>query len=185
MKMSRIYANPLKGKAYKAELSMGSGSKRRRKRRTFDNKSDAKKWLHQMELANDQGTNFEKANWKFIEYYDLWMDLYKQPVVSMNTLQSYKASLAHFKKYLVDVRLENLTRNQIQQFLNKLDLSHETARKDLMHIRACLRDAVSDGIIPRNPADGRLYIVADPNRTKSDDKKFMSIADYKKWETFC
>lgn len=53
-----------------------------------------------MELANDQGTNFEKANWKFIEYYDLWMDLYKQPVVSMNTLQSYKASLAHFKKVL-------------------------------------------------------------------------------------
>ncbi|WP_053072812.1 site-specific integrase [Lactiplantibacillus herbarum] len=80
--------------------------------------------------------------------------------------------------------MENLLRNQIQQFLNKLDLSHETARKDLMHIRACLRDAVSDGVIPRNPVDDRLYIVADPNRTKSDDKKFMSIADYKKVRDF-
>ncbi|WP_263288849.1 hypothetical protein [Liquorilactobacillus hordei] len=40
--MSRIYVNPLHGKKYKAELSIGSGTGRRRKTRTFDDKNDAK-----------------------------------------------------------------------------------------------------------------------------------------------
>lgn len=182
--MSRIYANPLQGRKYKAELSIGSGKYRRRKTRTFDDKDDAKLWLHRMELANDQGTNFEMANWKFIDYYQYWVNLYKRPVVSANTLQTYVTSLNHYKEYLADVKIEELNRNRIQQFLNNLGLSHETARKDLMHIRGCLRDAVSDGVIPRNPAEGRLQIIADPKRTKDDDQKFMSIASFKKIRNF-
>lgn len=177
--MSRVYINPLKGKKYKAELSIGSGKERKRKTHTFNDKETAKKWIHQMEIAIDQGTNFEKANWKFIEYYKYWIDLYKKPLVSANTLDTYYVSLKHYLEHMIDVKMEDLTRGHIQSFLNELGLSHETARKDLTHIRSCLRDAVSDGVIPRSPADGHLQIVSDPKRTKSDDKKFMSIADYK------
>ncbi|WP_223389447.1 tyrosine-type recombinase/integrase [Liquorilactobacillus hordei] len=137
-----------------------------------------------MELANDQGTSFAMSNWKFIDYYQYWVDLYKRPVVSANTLQTYVTSLNHYKAYLADVRIDELTRNRIQRFLNELKLSHETARKDLMHIRSCLRDAVSDGVIPRNPAEGRLQIISNPSLTKGDDQKFMKIADFKKIRDF-
>lgn len=177
--MSRIYLNPLNGRKYKAELSMGSGNQRRRKTRTFDDVTQAKQWLHQMELDHDQGTTFEMANWRFLDYYQHWVDLYKKPLVSANTLHTYIESYQHYQRYLPDVKLDALTRNQIQKFLNELNLSHETARKDLMHLRSCLRDAVSDGVIPRNPAAGNLQIVANIKRTKSDDRKFMPIESFK------
>lgn len=151
--MSRIYLNPLNGRKYKAELSLGSGGSRRRKTKTFNEISQAKQWLHQMEVDYDRGTTFEMANWRFLDYYLHWVDLYKRPVVSPNTLETYLISYSHYEKFFERVKMEDITRNQIQAFLNQLGLSHETGRKDLQHIRACMRDAVSDGVLARNPAD--------------------------------
>ncbi|MDO7796496.1 tyrosine-type recombinase/integrase [Lactiplantibacillus plantarum] len=182
--MSRIYLNPLKGRKYKAELSLGSGGSRRRKTKTFNEISQAKQWLHQMEIDYDRGTTFEMANWRFLDYYLHWVDLYKRPVVSPNTLETYLISYGHYEKFFERVEMEDVTRNQIQTFLNQLGLSHETGRKDLQHIRACMRDAVSDGVLARNPADGTLQIIADPSRTKPDDKKFMPISSFKKIRDF-
>lgn len=183
--MSRIYLNPLsQGRKYKAELSLGSGKSRHRKTKTFDDIKQAKMWLHQVELASDQGTTFEMSGWRFIDYYWHWVELYKKPVVSQNTMHTYYTSYDHFQRGLGNVRVDELTRNRIQGYLNGLNYSHETIRKDLNHIRACLRDAVSDGVLAHNPAAGTLQIVADPMRTKSDDKKFMAIADFKKVRNF-
>ncbi|MBO2714937.1 integrase [Lactiplantibacillus plantarum] len=182
--MSRIYLNPLNGRKYKAELSLGSGKSRRRKTKTFNEASQAKQWLHQMELDYDQGTTYEMANWRFLDYYRHWLDLYKRPMVSPNTLDTYMSSYAHYEKYFDNVKVEDLTRNRIQGFLNQLNLSHETGRKDLQHIRSCLRDAVSDGVLSRNPAEGNLQIIADVDRTKADDKKFMPISSFRKIRDF-
>ncbi|GAY71965.1 site-specific integrase [Lentilactobacillus kosonis] len=177
--MSRIYLNPMKGKRYKAEFSIGSGKQRKRKTHTFDDKETAKKWINQLSMEADQGTNFERSDWLFVDYYWHWVETYKQPVVSSATLLSYVTSYRHFQQHLGEVRIGRLTRARIQRFLNELGLSHETARKDLMHLRSCMKDAMLDGTIARNPAEGRLHIVADPKLTKSDDKKFMTIDEYK------
>ncbi|WP_341778684.1 tyrosine-type recombinase/integrase [Levilactobacillus sp. HBUAS70063] len=183
--MSRVYPNPMKGgRAYKAEFTIGSGSTRRRKTKTFDDQKQAKSWLHQMQVDFDTGTTFEMANWPFVDYYWHWVQLYKAPVVSPNTLETYRVSYRHFKRLMGNVRVEQLDRNKIQRYLNVLGMSHETARKDLMHIRACLRDAVVDGVIARNPALGELNIIADPSLTKSDDRKFMAISDFRKVRDF-
>ncbi|WP_225430425.1 phage integrase SAM-like domain-containing protein [Levilactobacillus brevis] len=180
--MSRVYQNPMKGgKAYKAEFTIGSGKERLRKTKTFDDLVQAKKWVHQLQVDFDTGTTFEMSNWKFVDYYWHWVKLYKVPVVSASTVDSYRNSYDHFcKKGLGNVRLDQLTRAKVQRFFNELGLSHESGRKDLTHLRSCLRDAVNDGVLARNPAGGRVNIIADPNLTKSDDKKFMAIADFKK-----
>ncbi|TGD17554.1 site-specific integrase [Levilactobacillus suantsaiihabitans] len=168
------------GKAYKAEFTIGSGSSRRRKTKTFDDQIQAKKWLHQLQVDFDTGTTFEMANWKFTDYYWHWVQMYKEPVVSPNTLETYRVSYNHFKQFMGNVTVEQLNRGKLQHFLNILGMSHETARKDLMHIRACLRDAVIDGVIARNPAQGELNIIADASLTKTDDKKFMAISEFKR-----
>ena len=182
--MSRVYRNPLKGRKYKAEVSVGSGSTRKRKSKTFNDMTEARIWIHQMEIMADRGTDFEKSRWLFIDYYWQWVQLYKKPVVSANTMHTYWTSYQHFSQGLGDVRLEDLTRNRIQKYLNGLDLSHESIRKDLMQLRSCLRDAVSDGVLTHNPAAGTLRIVANPSRTKGDDQKFMSIHDFKRVRNF-
>ena len=183
--MSKIMTNPIEGgKAYKAIFTIGSGKERRRKTKTFSELRAAKAWLHELELASDRGTTFEMASWTFLDYYHHWVELYKRPFVSPNTLQTYYSSYQHYQKLLGSVKLEDLNRNIIQKYFNKLDMSYESARKDLVHIRSCLRDAVSDGVLMRNVATGSIRIVADPNKTKADDRKFMAIADYYKVRDF-
>ncbi|WP_249203955.1 tyrosine-type recombinase/integrase [Levilactobacillus brevis] len=183
--MSRVYANPMVGgRPYKAEFTIGSGKERRRKTKTFDDTKTAKKWLHQMQVDFDTGTTYEMSNWKFIDYYWHWVELYKVPVVSQNTLDTYRSSYTHFCKLLGTIKIGQLTRNNLQRYFNELGMSHESARKDLNHIRACLRDAVNDGVLARNPAAVRLNIIADPALTKSDDKKFMSVSAFKKIRNF-
>lgn len=177
--------NPIEGgKSYKAIFTIGSGKERRRKTKTFNEIKAAKAWLHELELASDRGTTFEMASWTFLDYYHHWVEIYKRPFVSPNTLQTYYSSYQHYQKLLGSVKLEDLNRNIIQKYFNKLDMSYESARKDLVHIRSCLRDAVSDGVLMRNVATGSIRIVADPNKTKADDRKFMAIVDYYKVRDF-
>lgn len=183
--MSKIVTNPNQGgKPYKAVFTIGSGKARRRKTKTFSELKAAKTWLHELELASDRGTTFEMAGWTFLDYYRHWVALYKKPFVTPNTLYTYTVSYKHFQGFFASIRLEDLTRSMIQKYFNQLDMSHETSRKDLIHIRSCLRDAVSDGVLMRNVATGSIRIVADPAKTKSDDKKFMAIADYHKVRDF-
>lgn len=183
--MSAIVTNRLKsGKSYKAIFTMGSGKDRLRKSKTFSELKAAKTWLHELELASDRGTTFDMARWTFLDYYKHWVEIYKKPFVTPNTLYTYTISYQHFQEFFAGVRLEDLTRNLIQKYFNQLDMSHETSRKDLIHIRSCLRDAVSDGVLMRNAATGSIRIIADPAKTKSDDKKFMAIADYRKVRDF-
>ncbi|GEO70765.1 tyrosine-type recombinase/integrase [Levilactobacillus acidifarinae] len=183
--MSEIVTNRLKsGKSYKAIFTMGSGKDRLRKSKTFSELRSAKTWLHELELASDRGTTFDMARWTFLDYYKHWVEIYKKPFVTPNTLYTYTISYQHFQEFFAGVRLEDLTRNLIQKYFNQLDMSHETSRKDLIHIRSCLRDAVSDGVLMRNAATGSIRIIADPAKTKSDDKKFMAIADYRKVRDF-
>lgn len=183
--MSKIVSNPNQGgKPYKAVFTIGSGSSRRRKTKTFSELKAAKTWLHELELASDRGTTFDMARWTFLDYYKHWVEIYKKPFVTPNTLYTYTISYKHFQEFFVGVRLEDLTRNLIQKYFNQLDMSHETSRKDLIHIRSCLRDAASDGVLMRNAATGSIRIVADPAKTKSDDKKFMAIAGYRKVRDF-
>ncbi|ATO56136.1 tyrosine-type recombinase/integrase [Loigolactobacillus coryniformis] len=182
--MARIYHNPKAkgsgtGKAFKAEISFTYQGIRKRKSKTFDTKREAKKWIADLELNKSNGTNYFKANMKFVDWYWLWFLTYKEKLVAPATKATYRATYKHMKKLIPRVTVEGLNRPIIQGYVNALNRSHETIRKDLTHIRTALRDAVADGVIPRNPADGEVKIVADESLTKSDQRKFMPEADYR------
>ncbi|MFT9155335.1 MAG: tyrosine-type recombinase/integrase [Liquorilactobacillus satsumensis] len=80
--------------------------------------------------------------------------------------------------------MDQLTRDKIQMFFNNLNLAYETARTNLGHLCACLRDADDDGVLNRNPAGGKIRVVADPRKTKTDDRKFMAIKDFRRIQNF-
>lgn len=182
--MARIYHNPKAkgsgtGKAFKAEISFTYQGIRKRKSKTFDTKREAKKWIADLELNKSNGTNYFKANMKFVDWYWLWFLTFKEKNVSPATKATYRATYQHMKKLIPMVTVEGLNRPLLQNYINAMDRSHETIRKDLVHIRTALRDAVADGVIPRSPANGDIKISADASLTKADDHKFMAEADYR------
>lgn len=180
--MSRIVKRT---NGYFAEFTKGAGKKRYRKQKTFQKKSDAQDWLVEMEHNYLQGSVSPKADMTFADYYKHWITMYKAPVVSANTVDNYQSSYNRIKrKDLGQIKLRNLTRDDIQTYFNQLNRSHETARKDLTRIRSCLRDAFNDGIIPRNPSAGSINIIADPSLTKGNERKFMAVKDFRKLQKY-
>ncbi|KRN88030.1 tyrosine-type recombinase/integrase [Ligilactobacillus acidipiscis] len=183
--MSVIKNFPAHAKPYQATYTNGSGRGRIRKIKSFVSSKDAQLWLKQMETNFINGETYAKSQMLFVDYFQEWYRLYKAPVVSPPTLDSYYNSWRHFKEHgLGHVKMENLTRDKIQTYLNDLAYAKETTRKDLNHLRACLRDAYDDGVISRNPAAGTLHVIADPAKSKSKDRKFMAETDFRKVQDF-
>lgn len=118
-----------------------------------------------------------------IDYYKLWFKTYKEGTVAPATKDTYAATHKHLCKLLSNVRMKDVTRPILQQYFNVLGMSKESARKDLTHLRSMLNDALADDVISRNPAASRINLPSNGN-VKSDEHKFMPLADYRKLRAF-
>ncbi|BDP76682.1 hypothetical protein EfmAA242_09100 [Enterococcus faecium] len=81
------------------------------------------------------------------------MQLYKEGTVSPITYRKYEDTLMNIKKYMPAVLISDLDRVGYQRFLNKYAKDHvkSTVIKFNNHIRASLKDAVEEGLIPFDP----------------------------------
>lgn len=86
----------------------------------------------------------------FNQYFENWTEVYKKPKVTLVTLEHYKYSLTAIKEYFSDKPIQDIKRQDYQLFLNQLGQgkAKETVAKIHGHIKACVKDAMEDQIIP-------------------------------------
>lgn len=168
-----------KGCSYRAEVSFSSLGRRRRLSKTFRDIEAAKEWVRKTEYEKNQGVNYQTSEYLFWSWFWLWFKTYKQNEVAAMTAQNYKHTRDLIKKLLPTVKVSELTRPLLQSTFNAMDYSKETKRKKLGQVKAALNDAVIDGVIPKNPAL-RIRITADSSKTKNEDDKYLSDADFEK-----
>ncbi len=84
----------------------------------------------------------------FDEYFESWLKVYKRDV-GKNTLERYLNTLSTIKEYFAGKPIQNIDKRLYQEFLNKYGEGHakESTRKLNTHIRACVKDAVDEGLI--------------------------------------
>lgn len=84
----------------------------------------------------------------FAEYFETWIDLYKKDVAK-NTLERYLTSLKTVREYFGDKPIQQITKAEYQVFLNEYGETHakESSRKLNTHIRACVKEALDEGLI--------------------------------------
>lgn len=84
----------------------------------------------------------------FDEYFAEWLKLYKADVAK-NTRERYLNTLKTIQENFKGVPIQNITKRSYQSFLNEYAKTHakDTTRKLNTHIRACVRDAIDEGII--------------------------------------
>lgn len=107
-----------------------------------------------MVAAAEVETNLQKGivpNFKkeaFDEYFEGWIKIYKSNITQI-TLKRYHDTLQTIKKYFKGKSIQDITKREYQEFLNEYGLSHakETTRKLNIHIRACVREAIDEGLI--------------------------------------
>ncbi|WP_135368885.1 tyrosine-type recombinase/integrase [Levilactobacillus suantsaiihabitans] len=129
-------------------------------------------------VATHSSSLYFNQNMLLSSYLSVWFRLFKKDVAPA-TKSTYDATNKHVQRYLPTATLAELTRPVMQGYFNALGRNHsaETLRKDLVHLRAALADAVSDGVISQNPAQ-RIRLVANATRTRPEAQTLMTKAQY-------
>lgn len=128
------------------------------------------------ELDNDVPTNTEI---KFVDYYNNWMKVNKKDRLSAPQYQWYLRSLDLFTDYFgKDKRLKTITRDEFQLFLNNYGegRTRESVRKVSNCIGVCLKDAVYDGYLPKDPT--YKVKVEGTVEAKKETEKYFTIDQY-------
>lgn len=87
----------------------------------------------------------------FNEYFKSWLELYKTNI-GKNTRERYINTLNTIDDEFGGKPIQDIKRKEYQQFLNEYGKtrSKETVRKLNTHIRACVKDAIDEGIISKD-----------------------------------
>ena len=106
------------------------------------------------------------------EYLDAWLETTVKPGVRARTLKDYTDVLKRYvRPYLASVKLKNLSAVEVRGMLVKLrekGLAPRTVRMAHEVLRNAMEQAVSDRLIPDNPARARLVRKALPQKAQQD-----------------
>lgn len=112
------------------------------------------------------------------DYFENWIDLYKEGAVSDRTLDKYDLSLRHLQRIAPDITLQELDRAKYQAIINQYATDHERATTmDFHHqLRGAILDAYDDNLIPRDPTRKAVIKGRAPKEKK---QKFLSEFELK------
>lgn len=108
-------------------------------------------------------------NEAFVDYFAEWVDVYKRGAVRPVTVENYEWAEMNLRKINPTVTLGELDRLSYQLILNTFAEDHQasTVRDFHRRMRACLLDAVEDGIIPRDPSRHAVIKGRERERTRA------------------
>ncbi|MEY8498960.1 tyrosine-type recombinase/integrase [Enterococcus avium] len=171
-----------RGKTWQYEISYKNNEGKFSKIRKggFKTKTEAKDAATELEYNMKRGLKGDRQNLFLSEYFEDWMRLYKEDNVSPITFRKYEDTLKNIKKYMPTAILSELDRPTYQKYLNRYAKNHvrSTVIKFNNHIRAALKDAVEEGLIPFDPT--RKAVIKGKQAIKSKEDKFLDYDTFKK-----
>ena len=150
---------PRKNKAGKVIRYRGSYFTADGKRRYVSGKTktEAQQRLRQAMSDADRGLIFDAPQLTLGEYLDKWLPNIKDTVRQRSWERYEQLVRVHIKPALGRLKLQNLTRAHAKSlYREKLDSGSSPRTVNYIHVtlHKALKDAVADGLIPKNVADG-------------------------------
>jgi integrase len=146
----------------------------------FRTKKEAEIAAAELEKKLHVGQDINAADQFFGEYMRNWFEVYKKGKYSLEHERNIERSVRLAEETFLGVRLKDLTRTMYQQFLNEYAIGHatDTVRKRHVDIKACIRTALEDGIILKDPTS--KVTVKGQKETKSEELKYLNYESVKK-----
>ena len=114
--------------------------------------------LTKAKADRDGGLVFDADNLKVGEYLDRWLNDSVRDTVRQRTWERYEQIVrVHLKRALERMKLKNLTTTHVRAlYREKLDAGLAPRTVNYIHttLSKALKDAVADGLIPRNVTEG-------------------------------
>ncbi|ANY70445.1 integrase [Paenibacillus sp. BIHB 4019] len=119
----------------------------------------------------------------FDEYYETWVRVFK-PNIAKNTLERYLNTHKTLQEHFGGVPIQEITKRRYQEFLNVYGATRtrESVRKLNTHIRACVRNAIDEGIIQVDFTRG--IALTGSKAGKKEEDKYIDYEDAKKLITY-
>lgn len=118
----------------------------------------------------------------FDEYFESWLNLYKSNI-GKNTRARYLVTLETIKKEFGGVPIQNINKRSYQAFLNEYGESKglATSKKLNSHIRACVKEAIDEGIIR---VDFTRGVTLTGNKPKKTEDKHLNYFESKRLQKY-
>ncbi|AVK62437.1 site-specific integrase [Lactobacillus sp. CBA3605] len=117
----------------------------------FKTKREATLYASQLETEKQTGVDLG-ANQTLTEYFLDWFHTYREPNISSVTAYRYELTSKDIQDYFGGTCIKDITRRDYQRFINAYGKVHAkgTVRKTNAHIRAAVRNAVYEDVIPKD-----------------------------------
>src|ERR671920_1490770 len=120
-------------------------------------KTEAQRALREAMTDADRGLTFDAGTMTLGEYLDKWLPNIKDTVRQRSWERYEQLVRVHIKPALGRLKLQNLTRAHAKSlYREKLDSGSSPRTVNYIHVtlHKALKDAVADGLIPKNVANG-------------------------------
>lgn len=138
-----------RGKIYQFTVSRTVNGKQKPIRKGgFRTKKEAQIAAMEVEAELLKGATPNLKPVAFDEYFENWIKVFKTDINS-NTLARYNDTLKTVKDNFEGIPIQNINKRSYQEFLNEYGQTHAKAstRKLNTHIRACVKEAIDEGLI--------------------------------------
>ncbi|MFT8526090.1 MAG: tyrosine-type recombinase/integrase [Lentilactobacillus hilgardii] len=151
------------------------GKKRMISKSGFKTKRLAQEYGTNLEYNYTHGGDLKNKNIEFIPYLVKWYQTFREPQLADATKYKYQYTIQVATNYFGKMKLKDINTTTYQEFLNlygngdgtKDHPAHAkaTAEKINTHIRACVRNAINDGLI-QHDFTANTHLVFDPKHTR-------------------
>ena len=137
--------------------------------------TDAKKAMRDKRYEVEHGIYCKGQNTIFDAWFMEWFEVYKKPKLKDTTADAYLRSYnRNIKPVFGKMKIKNIRGDQLQRFLNEKAEAYSkrevTKQKDLLS--GCLKQAVKNGMIIKNPMDNTTA----PKYRPVKKKKALSVS---------
>lgn len=134
----------------------------------FKTKKEASDYFNAEKTRLNVGLQID-VNPIFAEYFWQWYLTYKEPHIRHQTKKRYKTNYQIAKTYWHVVKIKDINRTTWQQFINEVGQTRSTNTVQLLNrqFRACVKNAIADGIIERDFTFGVQISGNDENTRKT------------------
>lgn len=132
----------------------------------FKTKKEAQLYISQMTIDKRNGKLIKNESPLFSDYFWSWFETYKENTISERTKKHYLHTFNVVRQYLPNVKLEDMTREKYQHFIDEYGSSHSksTVFKINSLIHACVKDAIYDEHLKKDFIQ-RTTLVYDKSKT--------------------
>lgn len=119
----------------------------------YEKKKEAENAESEVIMRLYRGNDLKAGEMLFTAYFEEWFEIFREGKNSIENDKDIRRAIDFARKYFPVTTLSSLTRKEYQAALNKFGKTHATAtvKKHHTYMRMCIKEAIQEGIIFKDP----------------------------------